>query len=234
MNDETIIEVNNITKDYLVRSANIFSFRKRLKISALKNMNFTIQKNDRVGIIGRNGSGKSTLCKIISGLTYPTKGHIKINGTISSVLEAGTGFDPELSGYENIFLGGAILGMNKTSIYRKVDEIIKFSEVGDYINMPLKKFSTGMNVKLAFAVASYLDGDIFILDEIFAVADEIFRKKCINKILEDCKNFNKTLLLVSHDIRNIVQTCNKIIYLRKGELIAYGDTKKILKMYEIE
>ena len=234
MDDKTIIEVNNISKDYLVRSANVFAFKKRLKVSALKNLNFKIQEKDRVGIIGRNGSGKSTLCKIISGITYPTEGEIKIRGKISSVLEAGTGFDPELSGYENIIIGGAVLGMNRKSIMNKIEGIIKFSEIGEHINMPLKKYSTGMNIKLAFAVASFLDGNVFILDEILAVADEKFRKKCINKILDDCINFNKTLLLVSHDIRNILGTCNKIIYLKKGEIIAYGEAEKVAQIYQEE
>tara|TARA_Y100000389_G_C17404612_1_gene487338 strand:+ start:653 stop:1363 length:711 start_codon:yes stop_codon:yes gene_type:complete len=234
MDNKTIIEVNNISKDYLVSTANVFSFRKRIKVSALKNLNFKIQEKDRVGIIGRNGSGKSTLCKIISGITYPTEGEIKIRGKISSVLEAGTGFDPELSGYENIIIGGAVLGMNRKSIMNKIENIIKFSEIGEHINMPLKKYSTGMNIKLAFAVASFLDGNVFILDEILAVADEKFRKKCIKKILDDCINFNKTLLLVSHDIRNILGTCNKIIYLKKGEIIAYGEAEKIAKIYQEE
>ena len=234
MDNKTIIEVNNISKDYLVRTANVFSFRKRLKVSALKNLNFKIQEKDRVGIIGRNGSGKSTLCKIISGITYPNEGEVKIRGKISSVLEAGTGFDPELSGYENIIIGGAVLGMNRKSIMNKINSIIKFSELDEYIHMPLKKYSTGMSIKLAFAVASYLDGNVFILDEILAVADEKFRKKCIKKILDDCINYNKTLLLVSHDIRNIIGTCNKIIYLKKGKIFAYGEAKKIAQIYQEE
>jgi len=234
MDRKTIIEVNNISKDYLVRSTNFFSFKRRLKISALKNLNFKIQEKDRVGIIGRNGSGKSTLCKIISGITYPNEGEVKIRGKISSVLEAGTGFDPELSGYQNIIIGGAVLGMNRKSIMNKFESIIKFSEIGEYIHVPIKKYSTGMTIKLAFAVASYLDGNIFILDEILAVADERFRKKCIKKIIDDCINFNKTLLLVSHDIRNIIGTCNKIIYLKKGEIVAYGEAKKIAQIYQLE
>ena len=157
MDRKTIIEVNNISKDYLVRSTNFFSFKRRLKISALKNLNFKIQEKDRVGIIGRNGSGKGTLCKIISGITYPNEGEVKIRGKISSVLEAGTGFDPELSGYQNIIIGGAVLGMNRKSIMNKFESIIKFSEIGEYIHVPIKKYSTGMTIKLAFAVASSIN-----------------------------------------------------------------------------
>lgn len=191
-------------------------------------------QTDRVGIIGRNGSGKSTLCKIISGITYPSEGIVKVKGKVSSVLEAGTGFEPELTGYENIFVGGAVLGMSRNKIIERINEIIKFSEIGEYINIPLKKYSSGMIIKLAFSVASFLDGEIVILDEILAVADEKFRKKCIQKIIKDCKENYKTLLLVSHDLRNIIETCNKVIYLKNGELVSFGNAKDTILEYEKE
>jgi len=236
MNSEIALDIVNISKDFNLSSNNFFFRNKKslTKISALKNITLQIKKSDRVGLIGRNGSGKSTLCKIISGITYPTSGIVQIKGKVSSVLEAGTGFEPELTGYENILIGGAILGMARQKIIKKIDSIIKFSEIGDLINVPLKKYSTGMTVKLAFAIVSFLDGDIIILDEILAVADENFRKKCIQKIIQDCKETGKTLLLVSHDLRNIMEACNKAIYLKNGELIEFGETKKIILKYEKE
>ena len=236
MNSEIALDIVNISKDFNLSSNNFFFRDKKslTKISALKNITLQIKKSDRVGLIGRNGSGKSTLCKIISGITYPTSGIVQIKGKVSSVLEAGTGFEPELTGYENILIGGAILGMARQKIIKKIDSIIKFSELGDLINVPLKKYSTGMTIKLAFAIVSFLDGDIIILDEILAVADENFRKKCIQKIIQDCKETGKTLLLVSHDLRNIIEVCNKAIYLKNGELIEFGETKKIILKYEKE
>lgn len=231
-----ILEASNIYK-YFNFKANISFFgnnRNTLQIEALSNISFQVEKSDRIGIIGSNGSGKTTLCKIISGVTFPSSGIIGINGKVSSVLEAGTGFDFELSGYENIFTNGAILGMSRKEIHKRIDEIVKFSEIEEYINLPVKKYSSGMIIKLAFAIASFLDGEIIILDEILAVADEKFRQKCVKKIIQDCKQKNKTLFFVSHDIRNILETCNKVIYLKKGKLISFGETKSIIPIYQNE
>jgi lipopolysaccharide transport system ATP-binding protein len=234
MTSRVVLDVIDISKDYILNSNNFFlkNNKKIIKKNALNKINFQIKESERIGIIGRNGSGKSTLCKIISGITYPTSGIIKIHGKVSSVLEAGTGFEPELTGYENIFIGGAVLGMSRREITKKVNDIIKFSEIEEYIRLPLKKYSSGMVVKLAFSVASFLDGKIIILDEILAVADEKFRKKCICKIIKDCKEENKTLLLVSHDLRNIKETCNKVIYLKEGEIFAFGGTNEVIFKYE--
>jgi lipopolysaccharide transport system ATP-binding protein len=236
MSSQIVLDIMNISKQYILNSNKFFlkNYKNLIKIEALNKITFQIKRSDRVGIIGRNGSGKSTLCKIISGITYPTEGVIKIKGKVSSVLEAGTGFEPELTGYENIFIGGAILGMSRKQITKRVNEIIKFSEIGEYINLPLKKYSSGMSIKLAFAVASFLDGEIIILDEILAVADEKFRKKCINKIIQDCKEHNKTLLLVSHDLRNITQSCNKVLYLKNGEIAGFGNVKDTILEYQKE
>ena len=235
MSSKIVLDIVNISKDYNLKSNNFF-FRDKniLKIPALKNITFQVMQSDRIGIIGRNGSGKSTLCKIISGITHPTDGIVKIKGKVSSVLEAGAGFEPELTGYENIFLGGAVLGMSRKMIVKKINDIIKFSEIEEYINIPLKKYSSGMIIKLAFAVASFLDGEIVILDEILAVADEKFRKKCIQKIIKDTKETKKTLLFVSHDLRNIIEACNKVVYLKNGKLLAFGEAKKIILRYEKE
>ena len=235
MSSKIVLDIVNISKDYNLKSNNFF-FRDKniLKIPALKNITFQVMQSDRIGIIGRNGSGKSTLCKIISGITHPTYGIVKIKGKVSSVLEAGAGFEPELTGYENIFLGGAVLGMSRKMIVKKINDIIKFSEIEEYINIPLKKYSSGMIIKLAFAVASFLDGEIVILDEILAVADEKFRKKCIQKIIKDTNETKKTLLFVSHDLRNIIEACNKVVYLKNGKLLAFGEAKKIILRYEKE
>jgi lipopolysaccharide transport system ATP-binding protein len=233
MFSQVIVDVVNISKEYCLNSSFFFNnYKNLIRINALTKISFQICKSDRIGIIGSNGSGKSTLCKIISGITCPTKGFVKIKGKVSSVLEAGTGFEPELTGYENIFIGGAVLGMSRWQVLNKIDKIIKFSEIEDYIHLPLKKYSTGMSVKLAFALVSFLDGDIIILDEILAVADERFRRKCINKIIDDCKESGKTLLLVSHDLRNIIETCNKVLYLKKGEIVAFGNVKDTILKYE--
>jgi lipopolysaccharide transport system ATP-binding protein len=235
MLSNVILDAVNVSKEYCLNSNFFFNnYKNSIRINALTKISFQISKSDRVGIIGSNGSGKSTLCKIISGITYPTKGFIKIKGKVSSVLEAGIGFEPDLTGYENIFIGGAVLGMSKWQILNKIDQIIKFSEIEDYINLPLKKYSSGMSVKLAFALVSFLDGDIVILDEILAVADERFRRKCVNKIVADCKVNEKTLLLVSHDLRNVIETCNKVLYLKKGEIVAFGNVKDTILKYEKE
>jgi len=236
MSSNIILESSNIFKYYNLRATNSFfnSNKNNLEIAALSNISFKVEKTERVGIIGSNGSGKTTLCKIISGVTFPSSGIIGINGKVSSVLEAGTGFDFELSGYENIFTNGAILGMARKEIYKRVDEIVKFSEIEEYINLPVKKYSSGMIIKLAFAIASFLDGEIIILDEILAVADEKFRQKCVEKIIRDCKQKSKTLFLVSHDIRNILETCTKAIYLKKGKLISFGETKSVISIYQNE
>jgi lipopolysaccharide transport system ATP-binding protein len=236
MSSKVVLDIIDISKDYNLNSNNFFfkNEKKILKISALKNISLQIMQTDRVGIIGRNGSGKSTLCKIISGITHPSEGIVKVKGKVSSVLEAGTGFEPELTGYENIFVGGAVLGMSRNKIIERINEIIKFSEIEEYINIPLKKYSSGMIIKLAFSVASFLDGEIVILDEILAVADEKFRKKCIQKIIKDCKETYKTLLLVSHDLRNIIETCNKVIYLKNGQLVSFGNAEETILEYEKE
>jgi lipopolysaccharide transport system ATP-binding protein len=236
MSNKVIIKIHNIYKNFQLGTFNFKSllqikqFEKN-KLEALKNINIEINRSDRIGIIGKNGSGKSTLLKIISGVTYPTKGNVEIYGKVSSALEAGTGFNPELTGYDNIFLNGAILGINYYLIKSKIDDIIKFSELGPYIDTPVKRYSTGMIIRLAFSIISYFDGDIMILDEILSVADEDFRIRCVNKIISDSKINNRTLLFVSHDIRNIQELCNKILYLKNGEVQFYGDVKDGIDLY---
>ncbi len=190
---------------------------------ALKDIDFEICKGDRVGIIGKNGAGKSTLLKMISQISAPTEGKIYINGRVASLLEVGTGFNPELTGRENAYLNGAILGMKKSEVDRKIDEIIEFSEIGQYIDTPVKRYSSGMYVRLAFAVAAHLDSDILIADEVLAVGDMDFQKKALGKMDQLSKGEERTVLFVSHNMEAVKSLCNKGIVLDKGKLVFNSD-----------
>lgn len=185
---------------------------------ALKDVSFEIQKGAKVGVMGRNGAGKSTLLKILSRITEPTAGKISINGHISSLLEVGTGFHPELSGRENVFLNGAILGMPRTEIQRKFDEIVGFSEIEQFIDTPFKRYSSGMQVRLAFSVAAHLEPEILILDEVLAVGDVAFQKKCLKK-MDEISASGATVMFVNHGVDAIKQYCNQAIVLEKGKLV---------------
>jgi len=198
---------------------------------ALRDINFEINKGEVVGIIGRNGAGKSTLLKILSQITPPTTGEIKIHGTVGSLLEVGTGFHPELTGRENIFLNGAILGMKKSSIIKKFDEIVKFAGVEKFLDTPVKYYSSGMYVRLAFSVAAHMDSDILIIDEVLAVGDSDFQKKCLGKMEEITNKEGRTILFVSHNMDTIRRLCKKTILLKDGGIEAIGDTDIILKNY---
>jgi len=198
---------------------------------SLKNINFEIQQGDAVGIIGRNGAGKSTLLKILSRVTAPTTGSAKLKGRIASLLEVGTGFHPELSGRENIFLNGAILGMRKAEIKRKFDEIVDFSGVERYVDTPVKRYSSGMYVRLAFAVAAHLESEIMIVDEVLAVGDAEFQKKCLGKMGDVSKGEGRTVLFVSHNLTAITRLCSSSMLLRNGLLIDHDATHKIITNY---
>ena len=198
---------------------------------SLNNLNFEIQEGEAVGIIGKNGAGKSTLLKILSQITKPTKGSVKMQGRVASLLEVGTGFHPELTGRENIFLNGAILGMRKDEIKRKFDEIVDFSGVERYIDTPVKRYSSGMYVRLAFAVAAYLESEILIVDEVLAVGDADFQKKCIGKMSDISKSNGRTILFVSHNISAINALCSNVIVLKDGEISYKGNTKEGIDNY---
>ncbi len=200
---------------------------------SLKDINFEIQQGDAVGIIGRNGAGKSTLLKILSRVTAPTTGKIKVKGRIASLLEVGTGFHPELTGRENIFLNGAILGMRKKEIARKFDEIVDFAGIERYIDTPVKRYSSGMYVRLAFAVAAYLESEILIVDEVLAVGDAEFQKKCLGKMGEVSKGEGRTVLFVSHNMLSIQNFCETGILLENGNLVLIGLMKKAIDEYLI-
>lgn len=198
---------------------------------SLKDINFEINQGDSVGIVGRNGAGKSTLLKILSQVTQPTTGKIYTKGRIASLLEVGTGFHPELTGRENIFLNGAILGMRKHEIARKLDEIIAFSGVERYIDTPVKRYSSGMYVRLAFAVAAHLESEILIIDEVLAVGDADFQKKCLGKMNDVSKGEGRTVLFVSHNMAAVKSLCNKGILLENGNLTFNGNSDDCINSY---
>lgn len=198
---------------------------------ALKGISFEVKKGERLGIIGGNGAGKSTTLKILSRVTAPTEGEIYINGRISSMLEVGTGFHPELTGRENIYLNGAILGMSKEEVDRKIEDIIEFSECRQFIDTPVKRYSSGMYVKLAFSVAAHLDSEILIMDEVLAVGDMKFQQKCLKKMREVADNEGKTVLYVSHNMNTIRQLCNRCIVLNKGTIVYEGDVEEAISIY---
>jgi lipopolysaccharide transport system ATP-binding protein len=256
----TIIKVENLSKSYLIGhetqgyvalrdivTNNTKSFAKRLKHAfsgkqlmggqeieefwALKDVSFEIKKGEAVGVIGRNGAGKSTLLKLLSRITEPTKGRIELNGRVASLLEVGTGFHPELTGRENIFLNGAILGMSRAEIKSKFDEIVDFSGVENFLDTPVKRYSSGMYVRLAFAVAAHLEPEILIIDEVLAVGDAEFQKKCLGKMEEVSKSEGKTILFVSHNLSAISNLCNKAILLDRGEMIFSGNVNNTLTQY---
>ncbi|WP_247234973.1 ABC transporter ATP-binding protein [Telluribacter sp. SYSU D00476] len=197
---------------------------------ALRDVNFSIQQGDRVGIVGHNGAGKSTLLKILSRITNPTTGQVKISGRVASLLEVGTGFHPELTGRENIFLNGAILGMNKDEIRRSFDAIVDFAGVEKFLDTPVKRYSSGMYVRLGFAIAAHLEPEILIIDEVLAVGDAEFQKKCLGK-MRDVSDSGRTILFVSHNLVAVQALCNKAFFFEKGTLVDQGDTTHIVTTY---
>jgi lipopolysaccharide transport system ATP-binding protein len=198
---------------------------------AINDLSFCINQGDRIGIIGRNGAGKSTLLKLLSRITEPSSGRITIKGRVASLLEVGTGFHPELSGRENIYLNGAILGMSRAEIKKKFDEIVSFAEVEQFLDTPVKRYSSGMYVRLAFAVAAHLEPEILIVDEVLAVGDAQFQKKCLGKMEDVSKNLGRTVLFVSHNMGVVAQLCNNAILLKKGEIEAQGTVGEVVEKY---
>jgi len=212
VNDRTVIGESNI-------------------VWSLKDINFEIKEGDAVGIIGRNGAGKSTLLKLLSKITTPTTGVVKVKGRIASLLEVGTGFHPELSGRENIYLNGAILGMKKKEIDRKFDEIVAFSGIDRYIDTPVKRYSSGMYVRLAFAVAAHLESEVLLIDEVLAVGDAEFQTKCLGKINDVTSNEGRTVVFVSHDLTAVIKLTKTSILLKNGSIYENGTTQKVINSY---
>jgi lipopolysaccharide transport system ATP-binding protein len=229
-------------RDVMARNAKkIFSFPFKIKNTsttykkeafwALQDVSFTIEQGDRVGIIGRNGAGKSTLLKVLSRITDPSSGRISIKGRIASLLEVGTGFHPELSGRENIYLNGAILGMTRNEIRQKFDEIVAFAEVEQFLDTPVKRYSSGMYVRLAFAVAAHLEPEILIVDEVLAVGDAEFQKKCLGKMEDVSSKEGRTIIFVSHHMAAIKSLCSSILYLKQGRVIERGSVDSTIRKY---
>jgi lipopolysaccharide transport system ATP-binding protein len=241
------IEIRNLGKQYKIAGKEPYLsirdtitssaknlFKRKTKSSffwALQNIDLNIQPGERIGIIGRNGAGKSTLLKIISRITPPTMGNVIIRGRVGSLLEVGTGFHPELTGRENIYLNGSILGLRKAEITRQLDAIIDFSGVEKFIETPLKHYSSGMQLRLAFSVAAHLEPEILLIDEVLAVGDAEFQKKCIRKMQEVSQQHGRTILFVSHNLKAINDICEKAILLEKGKMVLYNEVEKTTNAY---
>jgi lipopolysaccharide transport system ATP-binding protein len=253
-----VIKVDNISKQFIIaheaqeryttlrdsmvrKARKLFSFSGPAQLSnaqasketfwALKEVDFEIEMGARVGIIGRNGAGKSTLLKILSRITEPTSGRISLRGRVASLLEVGTGFHPELTGRENIYLNGAILGMGRAEIRKKFDEIVNFAEIEKFLDTPVKRYSSGMYVKLAFAVAAHLEPEILIVDEVLAVGDAQFQKKCLGKMEQVSTNEGRTVLFVSHNMAAVKTLCNTAVILHQGKKILQGGVSECLAAY---
>jgi lipopolysaccharide transport system ATP-binding protein len=257
--NNNIIEVQNLSKIYRINknksNSNYLTLREQISHSlisnytkirgifktqndyskfdyyALNDINLEIQKGDTVGLIGKNGAGKSTLLKILSRITEPTIGRIVLKGRVASLLEVGTGFHPELTGRENIFLNGAILGMQRSEVASKFDEIVSFSGIEEFIDTPVKRYSSGMYVRLAFSVAAHLESDILFVDEVLAVGDAEFQKKCLGKLDDISSHNGRTVVFVSHSIESIRALCNKGILLEKGQIASVGDINSVIDLY---
>ncbi|EKD90510.1 MAG: hypothetical protein ACD_31C00002G0009 [uncultured bacterium] len=235
---ESVIEFKSISKKYkrgrrlFLKQALLDLFRpnKQEDFWALKDISFKIRKSETVGIIGDNGSGKSTILKLIAGVVAPTSGWISVNGKVSPLIELGAGFHPELTGRENIYLNGTILGLTEREIDKKFDEIVAFSELENFIDTPVKHYSSGMYMRLGFSIAISVDPDILLIDEILAVGDISFQKKCFEKIKE-FKRKEKTIVIISHSMEVIRMFCEKAMLIRNGRCIGFGDTKKLVGSY---
>ena len=225
----------DIEKDFSIKQAfiNFFTKKKKKKTEyfwALKNVTFSVNKGDVVGLIGSNGAGKSTLLKVVSGVMKPTSGKVEVDGVISPMIELGAGFDQNLTARENIYLNGAILGYSKKFLDSKFDEIVEFSELKDFLDVPVKNFSSGMTAKLAFSIATIVNPEILIVDEILSVGDIKFQEKSKKKMMEMIKG-GTTVLYVSHSLQSIKELCTKVVWLEHGKVVKMGDTKEICDEY---
>ena len=231
------IKINNLTKEYKLykndkdRFKDLFFGKRYTPYKALNNLSITLPEGEVIGILGKNGSGKSTLLKIVTGVTFPTEGEIKVNGTVSALLELTAGFDGELTGRENIYLKGYGLGLDRAYIDSKMESIIDFAEIGEYIDQPVRMYSSGMKSRLGFAISINIDPDILVVDEVLAVGDEIFRKKCMDK-MNEFKASGKTILFVSHSIGQIKSFCTKGMWLHKGRMLFYDNIDRVARLYE--
>ncbi len=242
MNQDIAIRVSNVSKKYIIGKQKDSSLRGSLasifnrkatqgdEFMALSDVSFDIKKGEAIGIIGKNGAGKSTLLKILSQITKPSEGRIELHGRVASLLEVGTGFHPELTGRENIYLNGTILGMTRKEVKAKFDEIVAFSGVEKFVDTPVKHYSSGMYVRLAFAVAAHLEPEILIIDEVLAVGDAEFQKKCLGK-MKEVSGHGRTVIFVSHNMEAVKNLCDRAIFIEKGKLILDGDPVAIIEQY---
>jgi len=235
------LQLNDVSKRYRIRRdvdgngslvRKLLSIRKRREdFWALKDVSFEVERAEALGIIGHNGAGKSTILKLLSRITTPTGGEIMINGRLSALIEVGSGFHPELTGRENVYLNGSILGMRRREINQKLDSIVEFAELRQFIDTPVKRYSSGMYVRLGFSIAAHLDPDVLLLDEVLAVGDASFQRKCIERITELKKN-GTTIVFISHDLRAVQQLCDRVILLKKGQIEANGDPAETIALYQ--
>lgn len=241
MKQSPAIQIEGISKKYFINSkkeysirgtiSNLFKRNESNEFWALQDIDLEVEKGSTMGLIGRNGSGKSTLLKILSKVTHPTTGKATLHGSVSSLVEIGTGFHPELTGRENIFFNGALLGMNRKEVQQKLDRIIDFSEIEQFIDTPVKRYSSGMYVRLAFSIAAHLNSDILLLDEVLAVGDEKFQQKCMGKMNEVTQDEGRTIVFVSHDLHAIRNLCEQSVYLDQGQIIDKGPTEQVIQNY---
>lgn len=234
---EYAVEFKNVVKEYKLykndkdRFKDLFWGKRYTPFRAIDNLSIGLPKGEVIGIFGKNGSGKSTILKMVTGVVYPTSGEIIVNGTVSALLELTAGFDGELTGRENIFLKGYSMGLIRSEISKKLDEIIDFSELGDYIDQPVRMYSSGMKARLGFAIAVNIDPEILVVDEALAVGDEIFRQKCMRR-MDKFRDEGKTILFVSHSLPQMRAFCTKGMWLNKGKLLAYGDIDEVANLYK--
>ncbi|MDP9728094.1 ABC transporter ATP-binding protein [Alicyclobacillus tolerans] len=235
------IRVKNVTKKFKIYGERNQTLKEKLlyagrakhkEFIALDNVSLDIERGTTIGLIGVNGSGKSTLLKIISRILYPDTGAVEVNGRVSSLLELGAGFHPEFTGLENIFLNGSLMGLSKKELSKRVDEIIEFSELGDFIYEPIRGYSSGMYMRLAFSIATLIEPDILLLDEVLAVGDAAFQAKCMRK-MEELKNKNRTIVLVSHDSNAVRRICDSAVLLNKSKIIEKGSCELVINRYSL-
>lgn len=239
---QTMVKVNNVTVRYKIANDRVSSlkefvikkFKKQItekEFLALDDVSFSVEKGDVIGIVGRNGAGKSTLLKVVSGIQKPASGNVELGGRVVPMLELGAGFDFELSGRENVYLNGAVLGYTKEFLDEKYDEILAFSELGEFIEMPVRNYSSGMIARLAFSIASMINPEILIVDEVLSVGDENFQKKSRDRMVE-LMSGGSTVLFVSHNIQQVKDICNKAVWLRHGKVVMAGDSETVCNQYE--
>ncbi len=240
--DDTIIEVSGVSMEFFTRDEKIDNLKelfvrllkgkaKRKSVKVLNDVSFSVKKGESIALIGHNGAGKSTLLKLIAEIYKPTKGTVKVRGKVAPLLNLGAGFDPESSAKENVYLNGAILGYSKKEIAKKYEEIVEFAELGDYMHIPIKNFSSGMVARLGFAIAIDVNPDILLVDEILSVGDENFRKKCARKVSE-LREQGITFVIVSHNMGQVKSLCQKAIWIENSEVMAYGDVNEVCEKYQ--